>query len=466
MRSTIWKAAPGLSAALIAILSAASASPAERLANSIRFETVSSLDGTPEDAAAFDAHAEFLERSYPNIHRVAPPETVGGHSLMFRWPGKNPDAQPFALLGHLDVVPVEPGTEDEWTHPAYEGVVANGAVWGRGALDCKGPVIASLEAVERLIAEGFQPENDVYLLFGHDEEVGGATGAKAMADLLAERGVRLAFTLDEGSGVVDRIIRGARTPIALISTAEKGSVNLRITARADGGHSSTPGPETAVTRLARAVLAVKENPHPLEIDDNVRAFLKGLAPAMPQPQRFALQNLWLTGGFVKGTLAESPVTAAALRTTTAPTIIRGGVKSNVLPQTAEAIINYRIHPRDSVESVRARAERLIDDPNVTVEIIGGREPSPASSAESEGYRAIAETTLEVFGDFPVAPTLTLQGTDSKHYGDVADNRYRFTPFIYRPIDLSKIHGTDEAVSIENLNRAVDWYALFLKKAAG
>lgn len=443
----------------------------EHLAAIIRYATISPGEDAPFDRAPFSALADFLADAYPAFHAIAEREVIGGASLIYRWPATaSADAaanrQPIALLAHMDVVPVEPETISAWTHPPFAGVVADGRVWGRGALDDKGSLVAMMEAVERLARDGFAPVRDIYLLFGHDEEVGGRAGAAQIAATLKARGVRLAFTLDEGSGVSDGVIDGATTPVALIAIAEKGYVDLKFTARADGGHSSTPGAQTAVTRVARAVVTVNENPYPLEIDGVVKDFLNGLAPAMPQPQRFALSNLWLTGGFVKGRLAKSPLTAAALRTTTAPTIIRGGVKSNILPQTAEAIVNYRIHPRDNVEAVRDRAARLVNDENVEVEIITGNEPSSVSSVASPGYGAIASTIAPIFGDVPIAPMLTLQGTDSRHYGDVAADRYRFTPFIYEADDLEQIHGTDEAVSIDNLERAVDWYAAFLANAAG
>ncbi|MEZ5892935.1 MAG: M20/M25/M40 family metallo-hydrolase [Parvularculaceae bacterium] len=438
---------------------------AAHLSQAIRFETVSWDTQTEPDAAAFDGFAAFLEAAYPNAHRALAREIVG-RSLIYKWAGETADKAPVAFIAHIDVVPVEPGTEDLWTRPAFSGDIHEGAVWGRGAMDNKGQLIAIMEAVERLAAEGFVPARDVYLLFGHDEELGGEAGAGEIAKLLKERGVHFEWTLDEGSGLVQGLIPGVSAPVALISTGEKGSTTLRFNATAPGGHSSAPGKDTAVSIAARAVVAVSDHPYPLELDDNIISFLHAIAPELPFAQRAALANLWLTGPLIKKQLAESPTTAAALRTTTAPTIIEGGAKVNILPQQASALVNYRIHPRDTVDGVRERAIRLINDDRVTVEAVGGREPSPSSSISSDGYKTLSGAVAAIFGEVPSAPFLTLQGTDSRHYVDLADDNYRFTPFIYHSDDLARIHGNDERVLIEDLARGAAWYETVIRRTAG
>lgn len=439
---------------------------ASHLSKAVQFETVSWGDGRPLGAEAFDGFTQFLADTYPAAHAAMEREIVGGHSLLFRWRGAHADLKPIGFIAHIDVVPVEPGTETGWTHPPFSGAIAEGAVWGRGALDNKGQLIMLMEAAERLAAAGFQPGRDIYFLFGHDEELGGFEGAGAIRALLDQRGVHFDWTLDEGSGLVEGIIPGAARPIALISTAEKGATSLRFTARAEGGHSSAPGQDTAVSLVARAVVAVMDNPYELKLDGNVIEFLHALAPELSFAQRLALANLWLTGPLVKKQLAEDPLTAASLHTTTAPTMIDGGTKVNVLPQRASAVVNYRIHPRDNVDAVRERAERLINDERITIEVLGGAEPSPQSSTESEGYEAMRDAIWEVFGPVAVAPSLTLQGTDTRHYVGAADDNYRFTPFVYRSDDLRRIHGTDERALIDDLARGAAWYEALIRKTAG
>lgn len=439
---------------------------AERLGQAIRYRTISWEEDKAADGEAFTGFHAFLASAYPSAHAAMSRETVG-LSLLFRWAGADPAKKPVAFLAHMDVVPVEAGTEAGWAHPPFDGAIADGKVWGRGAVDDKGSIIALFEALERLAASGFRPSRDVYILLGHDEELSGRDGARAIAELLKRRGVRFEWTLDEGSALVDGVIPGARRPVALIATAEKGYATLRIEASAQGGHSSAPGAETAVSRAARAVVAVTDTPYPLELDADTIAFLHALAPELPFARRVALANLWLTGQLVTGELAKSPTVAAAMRTTTAPTMISGGTKENVLPQSAAAVVNYRIHPRDTVEGVRRRAERLIADNMVKVSVQGyAGEPSPRSARGSEGFKAMAASTAAIYGGVPVAPSLVIAATDSRNYVDVADDLYRFSPFIIAADDLQRIHGTDERIDIANLVRGAAWYEDLIRRTAG
>jgi len=462
-RALMLPGAVGSSAPPAPVYSIDSEAASARLGEAIRLQTISWGD-RPADDQAFDAFAAFLQRAYPSAHQAMERETIGGHSLLYRWKGSG-GAAPIAFIAHIDVVPVEPGSEGGWTYPAFDGVVADGAVWGRGAMDNKGQLIAMMEAAERLAASGFHPSRDVYFLFGHDEELGGTRGAAEIRKALDARGVRFEWTIDEGSGLVDGLIPGLAAPVALIATAEKGSATLRFTAHAAGGHSSAPGKDTAVSLVSRAVVAVTDDPYPLQINREMTAFLHALAPQMPFARRIALANLWLTGPLIAKSLGESPTTAAALRTTTAPTMIEGGVKANVLPQTASAVVNYRIHPRDSVEGVLRRARAQVKDARIAIESLGGVEPSPQSSVSSEGYAAISAATAEIFGAAPVAPFLTLQGTDTRHYIGAADDNYRFTPFIYGPDDLARIHGANERLKVADLIRGVSWYETLIRRAA-
>lgn len=439
---------------------------AGRLARAIRFRTISWSPDRAPDAQAFDDFAAFLIDAYPAAHEAMNRETVNGHSLLYRWAGDDPDLKPIGFIAHIDVVPVESGTEKEWRRPPFSGAIADGAVWGRGAMDNKGQLIALMEAAEHLAEAGFRPQRDIYFLFGHDEELGGFAGAGEISKLLKARGVHFEWTLDEGSGLVEGIIPGVSRPVALISTAEKGSTTLRFTATAPGGHSSAPGTDTAVSLVARAIVKIADAPYPLAIDDDLVAFMHAIAAEMPFLPRAALANLWLTGPLVKARLAGDPTKAAALHTTTAPTLIKGGTKANILPRKASAIVNYRIHPRDDSKSVLERARRIVDNPNVTVEALGARKPSPRASTSSEGYHAIEATTAAVFGPVPTAPFLTLQGTDSRHYVGLADDNYRFTPFIYRSDDLRRIHGANERLMIEDLARGAAWYEALIRRTAG
>jgi carboxypeptidase PM20D1 len=445
------------------------AAVAESLALALRQRTVSGLLDPAATAAALDALQAHLVSRYPRVHATLEREVVGGHSLLYTWRGSDAKAKPVALMAHQDVVPVAPGTESLWKVPPFEGRIEGGFVWGRGALDDKANVITQLEAVEALIAAGFKPRRTVHLIFGHDEEVGGQLGAKAVVALLKQRGVQLEFVIDEGMAVTEGILPGVAQPIALIGLAEKGSLSLRLAVEAPPGHSSMPPQpgHSAIGRLSAALARIDQNPLPGGIGGAAAEMFSVIAPELPLAQRLPLSNLWLFRPLVERSLSRGAATNAMLRTTTALTIFNAGNKENVLPGRAEAVVNFRILPGDTIESVTAHVRRVVADEAVEIKPVGpSMEPSSVSSPLAWGYRQIEQAIREVFPDSMVAPGLTLQGTDSRHFGAVADQVYRFMPIRFRPEDLPRLHGTDERIATAQLADSVRFYHRLLQLAAG
>jgi carboxypeptidase PM20D1 len=442
----------------------ADAATLARLAGAVRFPTVSH-EGGRYDAQAFEDFAAYLAQNFPRTHAALERETVAGHSLLYRWAGRDPSATPILFAAHMDVVPVEAGTEGKWTHPPFAGVVADGYVWGRGAWDDKSAVIAILEAVERKLAAGWQPARTVYLAFGHDEEVGGG-GAQAIAALLKSRGVSLGLVLDEGSMVVEDMVPGVDPAVALIGVAEKGYATVELTAQAEGGHSSMPGDDNAIVRLAGAVDRLAANPFPARMIAPLAGTLDRTGPAMDLPMRIILANRWLTEPLVLRTMAGTPSGAAAVRTTTAPTMFDAGTKANVLPQSARAVVNHRLLPGDTVASVVARDREVIGDARVSVRALpGARDPSLVSPTDDAAYAAIERAAARVFPDALVAPSLVIAGTDARHYEPVATAIYRFLPVRANPSELKRFHGTDERIAIADYARAIAFYGAMLDEAA-
>ena len=440
------------------------AAGAEHLAGAIRFRTVSHQDPAQVDRAAFLAFHRYLAETFPGAHGSLAPETVAGASLLFTWKGRAADAAPLLLLAHQDVVPVDPATEGAWTHPPFAGEIADGFVWGRGALDDKASLVALLEAVERLVADGFAPRRTIHLAFGHDEEVGGREGAVALAALLRERGVAPLVVLDEGLALTESIVSGVAAPVALVGIAEKGYVSVELVVQAEGGHSSTPPPETAVGILAAALARLERQQMPAVVAGPVRGLLEALGPEMPFTNRVAFANLWLFGPLVTRVLAETPTTNALVRTTTAPTMLDASVKENVLPVRARAVVNFRILPGDSTAGVLAHVRAVVADPRVAVEPLRTTlsEPSPESRVDSPGFAAIARTIREVFPAAIVAPSLVLGATDARHYADLGADVYRFLPLRYGPDDLRRLHGIDERLAVADYADAVRFYARLIR----
>lgn len=430
----------------------------ERFAAALRFRTISYGDRARFEPAEFDGFRAYLESAFPGTHAALGRELIGGHSLLYTWTGSDPSLAPVLLMGHYDVVPVEAGTEGSWTRPPFAGVIDGGYVWGRGALDDKVAVLAILESVEALVNEGYVPRRTVLLSFGHDEEVSGVEGATAVARTLAERGVRPEFVLDEGGAIAAGLLPGVDAPVALVGVAEKGYLSLRLVAAGAGGHSSIPPRETAVTILARAITRLADRPLPARMEKPTRAMFETLAPEMGFGGRAALGNLWLFQPLLVRILTRSPETNAMLRTTTAPTMLAGSPKDNVLPIAATAIINFRLLPGDSSAGVLEHVRRAIDDDRVTVEIEGPvSEPPPVSAAEGPAWDAIRQTIGQTFPGILVAPFLLTGATDARHFTGLTPEVYRFGFARITKGEALRAHGTDERIAVDDYARGIGFY---------
>jgi carboxypeptidase PM20D1 len=437
-----------------------------RLAGALRLKTVAASDGVPANDAAFEALHAYLREHFPRVHAALKRETVGRHSVLYTWPGTDASLRPVLLMGHLDVVPVEPGTEGAWTHPPFSGEVADGYVWGRGALDDKGSVLAIFEAVEALLAAGHPPARTVLFAFGGDEEVGGRGGAELTAKLLRERGVTLESVLDEGGTLLTGTVPGVTAPVALVGVAEKGFVSVELVVDGEGGHSSMPPKQTAVGILSRAIARLEEQQMPAELRGGSRSLFEFLGPEMPFGQRLVFANMWLFEPLVMRQLSAQPSTNAAVRTTTAATMFEGSVKDNVLPSRARAVVNFRILPGDSVEGVLAHVRTVVDDSRVEAGTLSFQsEPSTVSRTDSPGWGALQKSIRQVFPESLVAPYLTVGATDARYFTGLSDSIYRFVPLRLVREDLARVHGRDERVSVQGYADAVRFYAQYLRNAA-
>lgn len=440
---------------------------ANRLAQAVRFRTVSHQDPAQFPAEAFRSFHAFLERSFPRMRAALARESVNDYSLLYRWRGADASLPPVLLLAHQDVVPADPVSLDKWSHAPFSGDVADGFVWGRGALDDKGSVMALHEAVEALLAQGFKPARTVYLAFGHDEEVGGRQGAAAISGLLASRGVHLQSVLDEGQAVTSGIVPGIDRPVALVGIAEKGYLSLELLVEAEGGHSSMPPPQTAVGILAAAVARVEASPFPAQLTAPVRRQFEFLGPEQGWGMRLVLSNLWLFEPLLQRRMEKSPQTAAMLHTTIAPTMLEGSIKENVLPMRARAVINFRVLPGMTTGDVIARIRAVVADPRVTISPTGTSrsEPSPVADTQGESFARLHRAIAATFPDAVVAPSLVLGATDTRHFTGIADNLFRFLPARLARTDLKRYHGIDERVAVDNYVEFVRFYMRYIREVA-
>jgi carboxypeptidase PM20D1 len=436
-----------------------------RLSEAIQYRTITGREPADPNRGEFERFHGFLVKSFGRVHQRLAKETIGGQSLLYTWKGKDSRLKPILLMAHMDVVPVDPATEASWHHPPFSGQVADGYIWGRGTMDDKGSVMAIMEAAENLLASGFEPQRTIYLAFGHDEEVGGNSGAANIAAALRSRGVELEFVLDEGLNILNGIISGVSSPVALIGIAEKGYLTIRLTVEGAGGHSSIPPADTAIGVMSRGLHKLQATPFSSQLNGPTRQMFEFLGPEMVWTRRLALANLWLFDPLVRKQLVSSPLTNAAIRTTLAPTIINAGVQENVLPTRAVATLNLRILPGETIAGTIEHVRKAIDDPKVQLSPLPVRmEPSSVSDIEAQSFKLLHRTIRQIAAETIVAPSLLVAATDSRHYAALTRNIYRFLPITLGPDDAKRYHGIDERISIDDYERCVRFYAQLIRNS--
>lgn len=438
----------------------------ERLSKAIQFETVSNQNPDEIRGDEFTRMHNFITNAFPLIHTQLTKEIVNHYSLLYTWEGKRPDLKPIMLTCHLDVVPVEPGTENDWTHPPFQGKITDLHIYGRGTMDVQSGVLGILEAIEILLERGYEPDRTIYLAFGHDEEIDGEFGAREIGRILKSRGVELEFLLDEGLPVVEQLFTGLNSPIAFVAVAEKGYLSLELTCEANGGHSSVPQGKTSIAQLSNAIRKLEENQMPAKVDKLVKSCLVGMIPGLSYPFRFVFANIWIFRLALKRILTGRPETDATLRTTTATTIFESGMKENLIPTMARAVVNFRIHPNDTVDDVIKHVENTINDSNIRITKLNGYiNPSNISSPANPNYKKLANTIRQVFPNVSVSPSLMIGATDARHYSELTENIYRFFPLRANQDDLDRVHGTNERILISNYQEIIQFYARFILNTA-
>ncbi len=427
----------------------------QNLSKAVQFQTISfSEDAIPDSAAFFGFH-RFLEDAFPLTHANLTLEKINTYSLLYKWEGSDLSKKPIILMSHQDVVPVDQPTLADWEAGPFEGKITNTHIIGRGTMDDKGTLIGVLEAVEKLLSENYVPGRTIYIASGHDEEVGGGQGAAKIAEHLAVKGVQAEMTIDEGGFFAEGLIPGIDQPVAMVNLAEKGFASFRLIVETTGGHSSQPPKENTIGILAQAIVDLENNQLPYKLVKPVDYQLEYLGPELPFFNKIAFANPWL---FKKPILE-----ALNAHTTTAPTIIDGGVKNNVIPTVAEATINFRILPGETIETVQAHIENTVSD-KVHVEPVGFlTNPSPVSDVDSEAYRTLEKTIRGMYPDAIVVPGLIGGGTDARYFYGISDDVYRFYPIRIDPSTMTRFHGIDEKISKENYKEIIQFAYNLIKE---
>lgn len=430
---------------------------AHALSEMVKVPTISRKKG--EEYSEFLKLQEVMEKLYPNIFSKLEKHDFEGNILRV-WHGKNPKKGALLLMGHQDVVPA---AEKEWTRDPFSGAIEDGCIHGRGAMDCKSTLSAQWSAVEELLAEGFVPEEDIWLFCSVNEEISGG-GAPEAAKWFNEHGIRLNAVLDEGGAVIDNVFPGLSKPCAAVGIVEKGFCNIKFVAKGAGGHSSTPPKNTPVARLSSFVAEVeKTQPFKRELVSPIPEMFTGIAGHLSFPLRLVMSNLWLFKGLLAKLLPMfSPMAGAFVRTTCAFTMSGASKAPNVIPDEAYVICNIRpsIHQKaeESIEVLRKIAEKY----DIKTEVMVSRDPSNMASPDGKEFLYLQKCIEEAMPDVVPIPYLMTGGTDSRQFELVSDNCLRFTPTRLTPQQLGAMHAANENIGVSALAEGVKFYKYYLQ----
>ncbi len=431
----------------------------DALAQLVRCRTISYNDHSLEDDGEFDKLISLLPTLYPRVFDVCSVNQLPDRGLLLRWPGRN-HGDPAVLMAHYDVVPVN---EENWEKPPFAGILEDGVLWGRGTLDTKVTFNGIFSAANYLIGKGFQPENDIYFAFSGGEEVNGK-GAPNIVQYFLDHHIQPALVVDEGGAVVENVFPGVKQPCGLIGIAEKGMMNAQYRTVSAGGHASAPKPHTPVGILAAACKRVEDHPFKAHMEGPAAEMFDTLGRYSSPLYRMIFANLWCFGWVIDllGRLSGGEMNAL-VRTTVAFTQMEGSSARNVIPPEAKMVSNMRLNPKDSVSSALAYLRKTVNNKDVEISVLESFEPSPVSETDCPAWDKVAFAVASTWKGCIVAPYLMVQCSDSRHYGKLSNHVYRFSAMDLTAEERSTIHGNNERIRVETVEKAVEFYIRLMKQ---
>lgn len=461
-------------------------SAVQRFSNGLKIATISTGELGDFDYSTFDTFKEYLKKSYPEIYQNTENYEVNKYGLVFKLKGSQPNLEPILFLSHMDVVP--PGDADiknkeenifrpddkalprvtkvaeDWDYAPFSGAVANGRIYGRGAIDMKGMLFSLMESMSNTIKSGHIPKRDIYLAFGFDEEVGGQKGAAQIANHFKKQGLKFDAVYDEGGLVLEKgSVKDIDSDVAVIGCAEKGFLSAKIKVKGLGGHSSMPPTESAIGKAAVIMQRLEDDQMKPIITPLIKEFFDNIGGSMPFANRLAISNQWLLQPLLLSQLTKSNTTNALVRTTTALTMMKGSDGTNVLSPEVEFVVNFRLLPGNTVKDVKEHIAKATKGFDVEVEEIDNtREASAVSPTNTKAFKLIEAGIKEIYPIAIATPYLTVGGTDAYKYQIVSKNIYRFMPIKINNSEQQSIHSTNEYISIENYLKMIHYFEFVMK----
>lgn len=430
----------------------------ESLSQKIKIPTISYLDPKRVNKKAFLNFKQHLKDRYPLINERATYKEIGT-GVIYHIKGKKQD-EPTVLMAHFDVVPVE----GNWTFEPFCGDIDQSHIYGRGTLDTKSSLNAIMEALEFSLSKNKTFKNDLYISFSGDEEIYGPT-QHLMVEYFKKENIKPYMVLDEGGAIVSNMFPGVKKKVAVIGIAEKGFMNLKLTAHSKGGHASTPPKNTALTILSKAVVKLnRSKKFKLQLTKPVRILFDTLAPHSKSFMiKVIFANLWLFTPVVKLIAKISGGEMLSMfKTTQAFTTSNASDAINVLPTEASVGINYRLRPNENSDYVVRLINKILKKEDIKVEVIAVCEASTTSVID-DGFALIRQSIKQTWPEVIVTPYLMVATSDSRHYHEICERVYKFSPMDVSKEDLKLIHGLDEKITRENVINGANFYINLIEK---